>query len=232
MKDQIDLFAQRGKVGINDLSVFYILVAIVLMFYFFGNVSASGDEITKSSIYTIILSLLLFLIFLIIFMRQIRAWRLARDKQKFTSTELRRIEREAIKGPEMQNVLVTHDVIAYHAWTCTHLIPVKDIVLLKEKQLMIFLYPIIMSTKNVLIIVTRDKRFHLIFIGGMDKNSYRYLLQVVKEIRPGVIIEKKTDWVSSSKRNFVEMIAKVDAAGTKDPGDLEMLYDRKNLYEA
>lgn len=165
-------------------------------------------------------------------MRQIRAWRLARDKQKFTSTELRRIEREAIKGPEMQNVLVTHDVIAYHAWTCTRLIPVKDIVLLKEKQLMIFLYPIIMSTKNVLIIVTRDKRFHLIFIGGMDKNSYRYLLQVVKEIRPGVIIEKKTDWVSSSKRNFVEMIAKVDAAGTKDPGDLEMLYDRKNLYEA
>lgn len=57
MKDQIDLFAQRGKVGINDLSVFYILVAIVLMFYFFGNVSASGDEITKSSIYTIIFNI-------------------------------------------------------------------------------------------------------------------------------------------------------------------------------
>lgn len=230
MKDQIELFDQRGRTGIKELSLLYILVAILLMVNFLGIVRYSGDELANIRLYAIIISLVLFLVFFNIFMRQVRIWRLARDKEKFTSTELRRIEREAIKGPEMQNVLVTHDVIAYHAWTCTHLIPVKDIVWMKEIQLMLILHPA--SLKNILMIVTRDKRIHFISIDGMDKNSYRYLLQVVKEIRPGVIIEKITDLASPPKRNFVEKIAKVDAAGTKDPGNLEMLYDRKNLYAA
>lgn len=230
MKDQIDIFAQRGKAGIKDMSILYILVATLLILNFMGVIRDSGDELMNASLYAIIISLVLFLVLFVVFMGQIRAWRLARDKEKFTSTERRRIDREAIKGPEMQNVLVTHDVIAYHAWTCTRLIPVKDIVWMKEKQIML-VFPL-MFMKDFLMIVTRDKSIHLISIDRMDKNSYRYLLQVVKEIRPGVIIEKKTDLASPPKRNFVEKIAKVDAAGTKDPGDLEMLYDRKDLYAA
>ena len=52
----IDLFAQRGKVGIKDLSVFYELVVILLMLNYIGTVGYGGDELAKIS-----LTLLLFL---------------------------------------------------------------------------------------------------------------------------------------------------------------------------
>lgn len=236
MEDQIDLFAQRCRNRKKDIFIMCLLIAVLLVINFIGYSQSNDVKLSESSLCIIIISVVLLLIIFPFLVHQIQKWRLTKDKDWFTNEELERINREVMKGPKFQNVLITHDVIAYHSWMGVRLIPVRNIVWMKEhsvKFLILSLHGgVYIWSKEFLIIQRGTRGSYYIPVESIDKSGLQYLINIVKEVRPGVIIAKKEDSLSSLDDKRKEIAEWVYDAGTMDAGKLEMMYTQNALYPA
>lgn len=235
MEDQIDLFVQRYRKRKKDIFIMRLLIVVLIMINFIGYSQTNDVKLSESSLCIIIVSVLLFLILFTFLLHRIQTWRLKEDKFWYTNEKLERINREVMNGPKFQNVLITHDIIAYHSWMGVRLIPVRNIVWIKEDTLMYPLFsPLGMSvwSKKYLIIQEGIISSYYIPMEDIDENAVQYLINIVKEVRPGVIIAKKEDSLSSLDDKRKEMAEWVYNAGTMDAGKLEMMYTQNGLYPA
>ncbi|MDE6567559.1 MAG: hypothetical protein K2K70_07495, partial [Lachnospiraceae bacterium] len=191
-------------------------------------------KLSESSLCIIIVSVLLFLILFTFLLHRIQTWRLKKDEFWYTNEELERINREVMNGPKFQNVLITHDIIAYHSWMGVRLISVRNIIWIKEDTVMYPLFsPLGMSVwSKKCLIIQEGYRSCYIPMEDIDENAVQYLINIVKEVRPGVIIAKEEDKMSDLDDNRKKIEEWVYDAGTMDAGKLEMMYTQNGLYPA
>ena len=231
VKDQIDLFAERGKRKLRYFCILYFV------FIFFGvliiyALSGGRAEEYKDS-YIAMATLLGIFLFLMLILNLVAAWRLRKEKQKFTREELNRINREAAKGPKWEHILVTHDVVAYHLGINVFLIPVKDIVWIREWWATNTNRAASISRVNTgkyISIRTRDGKPYHIPNYVKDYDVWDYFVSMVSDRRPGVIIGRDEKWAKTTKSEFQDMITEVDAKGTTDAAELEMIYHVERSY--
>lgn len=183
---------------------------------------------------------ILFLSLLVIYLGSVKT--LVKEKQKFSHEELYRINREAAKAPTLEHMLITQDVIGYHIGIRTVFIPVRDIIWVKRRQSVhthvyhsggVFM-PMGWSDQYI-DILTRDGQEHHIASDVKEEliqEIYHYLVFTVKMKRPGVIVGHEDEWNRTKrKKHLTEIVARVDAAGEKDAGEVEMIYNLDRLYE-
>lgn len=231
VKDQIDLFAERGKRKIRYFCILYFV------FIFFGvlimYVLSRGRVEEYKDSYIAMATLLGIFLFLMLILNLAGAWRLRKEKQKFTREELNRINREAAKGPKWEHILVTHDVVAYHLGIRVILIPVKDIIWIREWWPTSTDRPASISGVNTgkyISVRTRDGKPYHIPNNVKKFDVWAYFASMVTDRRPGVIIGRDDKWAKTTKREFQDMVAEVDEEGTTDAAELEMIYHVEQNY--
>ncbi len=239
MEDQIKLFAARSKRKLfHFCQIYFIFILFCLVFSFLlsnGNVEKYKDHFISLAALPCILAIMLLLLSLLASMR------LKRQLKMFSSEEIRRINREAAKGPKLEHILITQDVIAYARGMQTILIPVHDIIWIKRGRVvranMIhtpgMIFPMA-SCERYIDIRTRDNKVHRIpndVKEALEEEIYNYLVFTVKMKRPCVLLGREADWNRVKKDEFQEIVERVDAVGEEDAGELEMLYNLEHLYE-
>lgn len=231
VKDQIDLFAERGKRKIRYFCILYfvfIFLGVLIMYML------SGGRVEKyKDSYIAMATLLGIFLFLMLILNLASAWRLRKEKQKFTREELKRINREAAKGPKWEHILVTHDVVAYHLGIRVILIPVKDIIWIREWWPTSTDRPASISSVNTgkyISVRTRDGMPYHIPNNIKKFDVWAYFVSMVTDRRPGVIIGRDDKWAKTTKREFRDMVEEVDAEGTTDAAELEMIYHVEQNY--
>lgn len=239
MEDQIKLFAARSRrklIHFCQMYLIFILFGIVFIYLLSnGNVEKYQDY------YVALGSIAAIFAVLILFIYLLSKISLTKQMKKFSSEEISRINREAAKGPKLEHVLITQDVIAYAAGIRTVLIPVHDIIWIKRRRVirahMIhatgMFFPMA-SSERYIDIRTRDNQVHHIANDVKDEletEIYNYLVFTVKMKRPCVLLEREADWNRVKKEEFQEIVKRVDAVGEEDAGEIEMLYNLEHLYE-
>lgn len=239
MEDQIKLFAARSRrklIHFCQMYLIFILFGIVFIYLLSdGNIGKYKDYYIALGSIAGIFAVMIIIIYLL-------AGRgLNKQMKKFSSEEISRINREAAKAPKLEHVLITQDVIAYAMGIRTVLIPVHDIVWIKRRRVVRantihakgMFFPMA-SSERYIDIRTRDNKVHHISNDvkeELEAEIYNYLVFTVKMKRPCVLLGREDDWNRIKKDEFQEIVKRVDAVGEEDPGEIEMLYNMKNLYE-
>lgn len=239
MEDQIKLFAARSRrklVHFCQMYLIFILFGIAMIYLL------SNGNVEKYKDYYIALGSMAGIFAVLLIMIHLLARRgLRKQLKKFSSEEISRINREAAKGPQLEHVLITQDVIAYAMGIRTVLIPVRDIIWIKRRHVVRanvvhakgMFFPMA-SSERYIDIRTRDNKVHHISNDVKDEleaEIYNYLVFTVKMKRPCVLLEREEDWNRIKKDEFQEIVERVDAVGEEDPGEIEMLYNLEHLYE-
>lgn len=239
MENQIKLFAARSRrklVHFCQMYLIFILFGLVFIYLLSdGNVDKYKEYYIALGSIAGIFAVMLIIIYLL-------ANRgLSKQMKKFSNEEISRINREAAKGPKLEHVLITQDVIAYAMGIRTVLIPVHDIIWIKRRRVIRantihsggMFFPMA-SSERYIDIRTRDNKVHHIPNNVKDEleaEIYNYLVFTVKVKRPCVLLGREEDWNRIKKDEFQEIVARVDAVGEEDAGEIEMLYNMKHLYE-
>lgn len=239
MKDEIKLFAARSRrklVHFCQMYLIFILFGIAMIYLL------SEGEIEKYKDYYIALGGIADIFIVAIIVITLLAEReLKKQRKKFSSEEIRRINREAAKGPKLEHVLITQDVIAYAVGIRTVLIPVRDIIWIKRRKVLRakmmhatgMFFPMA-SSGRFIDIRTRDNKVHHIpndLKEELETEIYHYLVFTVRMKRPCVLLGREKDWNRINKDEFQEIVKRVDAAREEDAGEIEMLFNREHLYE-
>lgn len=238
MEDQITLFAARARrkmKNICQLYVIFMVFAIVFMYLLSGG---SLEEYRRYYLGFGVLTGITFLFLVVTYFSSIKT--LEKEKEKFSNEELGRINREVAKGPKLEHILITQDVIGYHIGIRIILIPVRDIVWIKKSSVVHMRIHhagggfLPAGKKESLIdIRTRDGMIHHIsndLRPKLEEEIFNYLTFTVKMRRPGVIVGSDERWEGVSKEEFNEIVKRVDAIGSEDAGEVEMLYNQERLY--
>lgn len=239
MKDQIQLFAARSRRKLThfcQMYVIFILFGLAIIYLL------SDGKVEKYKEYYMALGAIAGIFALAIVLIRLAAGRwLAKQMKQFSNEEISRINREAAKGPQLEHVLITQDVIAYAMGIRTVLIPVHDIIWIKRRRVvhadMIhaggMFFPMA-SSERYIDIRTRDNKVHHIpndVKDELEAEIYNYLVFTVRMKRPCVLLEHEEDWNRIKKDEFQKIVERVDAVGEEDAGIVEMIYDREHLYE-
>lgn len=239
MEDQIKLFAARSRkklIHFCQMYLFFMLFCIGIIYLL-----SNGDVGKHKDYYIALGSITGIFVVLILIISLVANIGLKRQMRKFSREEISRINREAAKGPKLENVLITQDVIAYAMGIRTVLIPVKDIIWIKRRHVVRanvvhttgMFFPMAYSERFI-DIRTRDNKVHHIANDVKDEletEIYNYLVFTVRMRRPGVLLEREADWNRMKKDEFQDLVKRVDAAGEEDAGKVEMLYNLEHLYE-
>lgn len=239
MKDEIQLFAERSRrklVHFCQMYLIFILFGIVIICLL------SNGKIEQYQDYYIALGSIAGIFVVAIIVISFLAERgLKKQRKKFSSEEIRRINREASKGPKLEQLLITQDVIAYAAGLRIVLIPVRDIIWIKRRRVIRakmmhgagMFFPMA-SSERFIDIRTRDNKVHHIANDvkeELESEIYNYLVFTVRMKRPCVLLGREKDWNRINKDEFQEIVKRVDAVGEEDAGEIEMLFNREHLYE-
>lgn len=239
MEDQIKLFAARSRrklIHFCQMYLIFIFFGIAIIYLLSnGNVEKYRDYyIALGSIAGIFAVLMIMIYFL-------SRRGLQKQLKMFSSEEISRINREAAKGPRLEHVLITQDVIAYAMGIRTVLIPVRDIIWIKRRRVvranMIhakgMLFPMASSERYIDIRTRDNKEYHISnnVNDELETEIYNYLVFTVRMKRPCVLVGWEEDWNRIKKDEFQEIVERVDAVGEEDPGEVEMLYNLEHLYE-
>lgn len=239
MENQIKLFAARSRrklVHFCQMYLIFMLFGIVFIYLLSnGNVGKYKDYYIALGSIAGIFAVMLSIIYLF------ASKGLNKQMKKFSSEEISRINREAEKGPKLEHVLITQDVIAYAIGIRTVLIPVRDIIWIKRRRVIRtnmvrskgMFFPMA-SSERYIDIRTRDNKVHHISNDVKDEleaEIYNYLVFTVKMKRPCVLVGREEDWNRIKKEEFQKIVERVDAVGEEDAGEIEMLYNLEHLYE-
>lgn len=239
MEDQIKLFAARSRKKL----IHFCQMCLIFMLFCIGIIYLlSNGDVGKHKDYYIALGsvagIFVVLMLMISFVADIG---LKKQMKKFSREEISRINREAAKGPKLEHVLITQDVIAYAMGLRTVLIPVHDIIWIKRRHVVRanvvhttgMFFPML-SSERYIDIRTRDNKVHHIANDVKDEleaEIYNYLVFTVRMKRPCVLLGREADWNRIKKDEFQDIVRRVDAVGEEDAGKIEMLYNLEHLYE-
>lgn len=235
-EDQIVLFAERGrrkaKIGCR---VYVIFIAFAFTFMYLlsgGNLEEYRTFFLGFGILTAVTLLFSFIAYLGC------SHNLKKEKEQFSNEELMRINREAAKGPRLEHIMITQDVIGYHIGIRTFLIPVRDIVWIRQRE-KTHVHHIgekflpMGERVSFVDIRTRDGAIHHISSNlrtELEQEVYNYLAFTIKMRRPGVLIGSEEKWNHVSKEEFQAIVKQVDGIGTRDASNVEMVYNMERLY--
>ena len=165
MENQIKLFAARSRrklVHFCQMYLIFILFGLVFIYLLSdGNVDKYKEYYIALGSIAGIFAVMLIIIYLL-------ANRgLSKQMKKFSNEEISRINREAAKGPKLEHVLITQDVIAYAMGIRTVLIPVHVIIWIKRRRVIRantihsggLFFPMA-SSERYIDIRTRDNKVH------------------------------------------------------------------------
>ena len=165
MEDQIKLFAARSRkklIHFCQMYLIFMLFAIGIIYLLSnGNVGKYKDY------YIALTSIAGIFVVLILIISLVANIGLKKQMKKFSREETSRINREAAKGPKLEHVLITQDVIAYALGIRTVLIPVHDIIWIKRRHVVRanvvhakgMFFPMA-SSERYIDIRTRDNKVH------------------------------------------------------------------------